>query len=130
MRGTRDGKVTYAAIAAACALVVAKLAYAGGGYLGVKVVDERLGRSPERSAVIEAVAPNSPAMLAGLTTGNVVAAADSNRILSAEELRSYISSKNPNDTIALVVIRDNGIQKITRKVTIKLTGGALAPGFF
>jgi S1-C subfamily serine protease len=37
--------------------------------------------------MVQAIAPNSPAMLAGLMAGDVVVAADNTRIRTAEELR-------------------------------------------
>jgi hypothetical protein len=58
-------------------LAVARLAGAGGGYIGVAVATEELGgKSCERGALVQAIAPNSPAMLAGLVAGDVVAAAE------------------------------------------------------
>jgi S1-C subfamily serine protease len=104
-----------------CGLVVATLADAGSGYLGVAVGSEKWGRDPaERGAVVQAVAPNSPAMLAGLMVGDLVIAADNIRIRSAEELRKYISSKYQKETVALVVMRDRGTAPRTSKINVTL----------
>ncbi len=111
-----------AALVVACGLGVATLADAGGGYIGIAVDYEARGggKSLERGAVVEAIAPNSPAMHAGLLVGDLIAAADYTRIRSAEELQRYISSKNPNETVALVVVCDKGLTHTTSKVLVTL----------
>ncbi len=115
------------ALIVACGLGVATLADAGGGYIGVAVASEERGggKSSERGAVVDAIAPNSPAMRAGLLVGDLIVAADYNRLRSAEELQRYISSKYPNETVALVVMRDKGITQAISKVQVTL---AAAPG--
>jgi S1-C subfamily serine protease len=111
------------ALIGACGIAVATLAGASGGYIGLAVGTEELGgKSSERGAMVQAIAPNSPAMLAGLMAGDVVVAADNTRIKTAEELRRYISSKYPKETVAFVVLRDKGTTRTVSKVNITLTG--------
>ncbi len=120
-------RASVVALVGACGLVVATLADAGCGYLGVAVVSEELGgKSSERGAAVQTIAPNSPARLAGLMAGDLVVAADYTRIRSAEELQRYISSKHPNETVALVVIRDKRTGVTTSKVSVTLTGAPAA----
>jgi membrane-associated protease RseP (regulator of RpoE activity) len=110
------------ALVGAFGLAIATLVGAGGGYIGVAVGTEELGgKSSERGVVVQAIAPNSPAMLAGLMSGDVVVAADNTRIRSADELRRYISSKYPKEIVALVVIRDRGTARTVSKVNVTLT---------
>jgi len=123
-----------AVCAAVSAIAVASIAYASNGYLGVALGDLPTGFAG-RGAVVQAIAPNSPAQHAGLSARDIVVAADGSAIGSAAQLRKYVVSKNPNDPLTLDVMRWNGMSwaRQTINVTLAATPGsassAAAPDF-
>jgi len=118
VRRTRAWLFALAVVGASVNAVVG----AGGGYIGITASDQRMAiDSPVRAVRVDAVAPGSPAALADLTSGDVIAAVDFTGIRSTEELRNYLASKGPHETVVLTVIQDDGTRTVTRKIAITLT---------
>jgi hypothetical protein len=111
-------------VIAACAIAVASIADASNGYLGVALTDLPAGFAG-RGALVQTVAPNSPAQRAGFAAKDIVVAADGNAIGSAAQLRKYVGSKTPNEEISLNVMRWNGTRWAPQTIDVTL---AAAPG--
>jgi len=79
------------------------------GFLGIVLEDmtaglkNQIGYSGSSGVAIIQVEGSSPADQAGLQPGDVVVSADGRTFTSSAELRSYIGSKKPGDTIRLDV---------------------------
>jgi hypothetical protein len=61
-----------------------------------------------RGIWVRAIAPGSPAQLAGLQANDIVVMVDSNRVSDPSAMQNYVDSKNPGDTLTLDVMRWNG----------------------
>lgn len=75
------------------------------GFLGVRVIDPTDGRA---GALIDQVAPGSPAENAGLKPGDLLIAINGKSIDRATTLTRIVSSMAPNETAHLSVIRAGG----------------------
>jgi M6 family metalloprotease-like protein len=78
----------------------AQAAIGQSGYLGVNVTPDARGR-----LTIEGVDPVSPAARAGLQPGDVLARLAGRPVKSATELREWLQSKSPGETVKLSVER-------------------------
>ncbi|CAM3895481.1 serine protease [Flavobacterium branchiophilum] len=67
---------------------------------------KELGIKASQGFYIKKVTQNSGAEKAGLTKGDVIIKLDSQNINSFAELSGYISTKRPNDTVQVTVIRN------------------------
>src|SRR5690554_5041832 len=82
------------------------------GVLGVKggelnqTVAEELGLNRTQGFYIAEVTKGSGAEKAGLKKGDVIIRIDNQKVNSFAELTGYISTKRPNDTVNVYVIRD------------------------
>ena len=80
-------------------------------YLGVSVGDSQSGSG----AQIGAVRSGSPAVTAGLQTGDVITAIDGNPIADANALTAVVSSISP-DALQITVQRNGSTVKVTAKL--------------
>ncbi len=96
------------------------------GWLGVAAVDA-IDR-PSGGATVTAVAPNSPAVKAGLFAGDVIGAIDNRTLGGFGDLVASVRIRKPGDSFDLTVWRGGS----SRKVTVKLeppAGGDPATGW-
>ena len=83
------------------------------GFLGV-VVGEKLGKP-----IVEAIAPESPAEVAGLKEGDILTQVDSQKVGSPAEARDLLRSKLAGDKVKLNVMRRGSPVEVT--ATLKPT---------
>lgn len=107
---------------AALALAAAPALAAPGGYLGVYLVDEDKSKS---GALVEDVAPDSPAASAGLRKGDRVTSCNGAAIAHGKAFAGVLVAGSPGDGLELRVSRD-GWEKTVR-VTLAAREGARAP---
>jgi M6 family metalloprotease-like protein len=91
---------------------------APAGYLGI-VIGDRNGK-----AIVEAVAPDSPAEQSGLQEGDVVIKIAGQAISSAAVARDILRGKLAGDTVALTLVRGTKILEVT--TTLKAASKPLA----
>lgn len=85
-------------------------AVGASGYLGV-VIGDKAGR-----AVVEAVAPESPAEAAGLKEGDVVTGVGDEKVVGAAWLREALRGKVAGDAVTFTVSRDGVALKVSAKL--------------
>lgn len=68
---------------------------------------------------ISEIEPNSGAEKAGLLVGDIIKIIDNNKIAKPSDLTGYLSTKRPNNTIIVTVLRDGDLQKIAVKLSDK-----------
>ncbi|MGE0710941.1 MAG: PDZ domain-containing protein [Planctomycetota bacterium] len=90
-------------LAAAAILFLSNPSFADPGYLGVYLTDES---ESTQGAVIEDVAPGSPAAKAGVRRGDVVVTVDGQEIKSSSQLIPVLTGSQPHQKLALVILRD------------------------
>lgn len=81
------------------------------------------------AVVVAEVAAGGPAEKAGVKTGDIITAVDSQKLTTFDSLKNYISSRKPGDSVALSVRRvksDNS--KETEELTITAVLGASDDG--
>jgi len=76
--------------------------------------------APSQGALIAAVAPGSAAAQAGLRPQDLIVQADSQPILAASDLTSYVATRRAGDRITLTVMRWNGASPGRIQVTATL----------
>jgi serine protease Do len=108
--GGHDG-LGFAIPADQAKIVVPKLIRDGKvtrGWLGISGRDEPppFGVMPEKGAIIGEIHAGTPAATAGLRAGDRVVKIDGRDIASFEQLRTRIAEQEPNQKIALELIRD------------------------
>jgi serine protease Do len=108
--GGHDG-LGFAIPADQAKIVVPKLIRDGKitrGWLGISGRDEppAFGVMPEKGAVIGEIHDGTPAASAGLRAGDRVVKLDGKDIASFEQLRTRIAEQEPNQKVALELIRD------------------------
>jgi len=89
------------------------------GWLGVEVVDD-LSRTGG-GAYILAVAPGSPAEVAGLVPGDVVTTMAGSRITDQADVTALVSRRRPGDPLSVVGWR--GAERLRRDATLSERGG-------
>ena len=88
------------------------------GYLGIGVNEitpeaaDAFGLDSTDGALVMNVQPGLPADKAGLRNGDIIVGADGRSITSTRELIDYVSSKGPDATVDLEVLRGGERQKI------------------
>lgn len=68
---------------------------------------------------ISEIEPNSGAEKAGLLAGDIIKNIDNRRITKPSDLTGYLSTKRPNNTINVTVLRDGDLQTIAVKLSDK-----------
>jgi len=97
------------------------------GQLGVSVqpVTTDIARSlnlPEaRGVIVGEVQPNSAASRAGLKTGDIITALNSEPVNESNELRNRVANTQPGTEITLTIRREGGEQQI-RATLAELSG--------
>jgi len=92
------------------------------GYIGVKLrtVDADLQRSLRLSAssgaMVQDVAPGSPAERAGVRAYDVITAVDGARVASDDELIESVAQRRPGTSAALTVLRDGRMMTLPVKL--------------
>ncbi|SVE34052.1 uncharacterized protein METZ01_LOCUS486906, partial [marine metagenome] len=84
-----------------------------------KDVAETLGLEVEKGVLIQEVAPNSAAKIAGLQVGNVIVRIDDQEINKSTELANAIRLKRSGESVALTILRDN------KEISVTATLGEL-----
>lgn len=74
-------------------------------YLGITGEDDR------RGAKLKNVLEDGPADKAGLKAGDIIAAADEQKVKTYDDLLDYMATKNPDDTVKLTVLREKEDEK-------------------
>ena len=108
------------ALALAAALLLPLPAFAGG-YLGVYMTEDR---PQQGGALVEEVAPNSPAAQAGLRKGDMIVACNGAKTPTTKAFITHLTKANGGDTLELRVERD-GWGKTVR-ITLGQRPGASA----
>ena len=91
-------------------------------YLGVSLLDltsqlgDYFGLDKGRGALIAEVRDDSPAEEAGLKAGDVIVSIDKDKIFDSEEVRDFISEKEPGDKVEVTVVRDKKERKFSVEV--------------
>lgn len=89
------------------------------GYLGVQLVEmtpelrEHFGVSRDAGVLVGAVEKDSPAAKAGVLVGDIVTAADGDRVDSARDLSRAVRHKKAGETVKLDVSRDRAKKQLT-----------------
>jgi len=92
------------------------------GYLGIGVNEitpeaaDAFGLSSTDGALVMNVQPGLPADKAGLRNGDIIVGADDVTITTTRELIDYVSSKGPDTTVQLEILRDGERQQIAVKL--------------
>lgn len=90
-----------------------------GGYLGVRLIEitpelrEHFGVSREAGVLVGGVEKDSPAARAGVQVGDIVTAADGDRIDSARDLSRAVRRKKAGETVKLDLSRDRAKKQLT-----------------
>lgn len=105
--------------------VVAQLKDSGRverGLLGVQIqpmskeIADSLSLNSEKGALVAMVQPDSPALAAGVKSGDVIVSVDGKKIESVKELTRMISAIKPGTSVKLGVWRDGKDMSLTAKV--------------
>jgi S1-C subfamily serine protease len=110
------------ALAALAALLLPAPALAADGYLGVYMTEDR---PQQGGALVEEVAPNSPAAQAGLRKGDVVVSCNGKETATTRAFVSHLIEASPGDTLQLRVERDGWRKSLS--ITLGSRPGASAP---
>ncbi|MDP6635757.1 MAG: Do family serine endopeptidase [Phycisphaerae bacterium] len=92
------------------------------GYIGVHIqdVDEKLAKSfklPNADGVLVAgVAPRGPARKAGMETGDFIVNVGQKRTKNVNELRNYIASLRPGESVKVKLYREGKVKAVTLKI--------------
>jgi serine protease Do len=92
------------------------------GYIGVHIqdVDEKLAKSfdlPNADGVLVAgVAPSGPARDAGMKTGDFIVNVGKRRTKNLNELRNYVASLSPGQTVKVKLYRDGKLKTVDLKI--------------
>jgi S1-C subfamily serine protease len=76
----------------------------------------------DAGAYVQSVTPGGAADLAGIRDGDLIVDVDGTAIRSFDELRGFISSHSPGETVTVTVIRDG------ERIEIEVTLGTLSTG--
>lgn len=98
------------------------------GYLGIgmqpvafpEAARQSAGISAERGLLVVAVAPGSPAELAGILLGDIIVAAEGSAIQNIQSLQPFLDSENVGKAIAFEVVRGGQLAKVSVTVGEKL----------
>jgi len=102
------------------------------GYVGIGIQDltpglaDSFGLSAQGGALISDVQPESPAMKAGLKSGDVVTAVDGQPIASASRLSLSVAETPPGSTLSLDILRNGAPQKVSVTTIVKPSGDRTA----
>ncbi len=89
------------------------------GWLGVQIqpvtaeISESLGLDIKEGAIVTSPQDGSPAALAGIEAGDVIAAVDDKTVKSPKELARIIADYEPNSKISLKIWRDGNDQDVS-----------------
>ena len=92
------------------------------GWLGVQIqpvnkdIASSLGLESDQGALVTEPQPGSPAALAGLKSGDVIAAIDNDAIKDARTLARKVAAIAPGTDVTLSVFRDGKAEKIAVKI--------------
>jgi serine protease Do len=92
------------------------------GYLGVELQDlneelaEKLGAETLEGAIVARVAPNAPALKAGLQSGDIIVEWDGQPIHDATELSMLVGKTPVGKTVTLKILREGKPQDVTIQV--------------
>lgn len=92
------------------------------GYIGVQIqqvtpeIADSLGLKSAAGALVSQVQPNTPAVAAGLKSGDVITAVNGAKIDTAHELSRKIAAFGPEANVALSVLRNGAEQTINLKL--------------
>ena len=90
----------------------------GTGWIGIRLV----GLTAPETVVIDGVAPDSPAALAGISVGDTIVAIDGASVSAVAEVRAALAGSLPGDTVVLTLLSADGNE---RDVSVVL--GVAAP---
>lgn len=91
-------------------------------YLGVFVYDKEIVKyadskiSISQGLYVTNVTKKSPAETAGLSKGDIIISIDGVSLNKVTDLRSYIYTKEPGDTVSMIVNRNNNIENVKVKL--------------
>jgi len=81
-----------------------------------------------RGVIVSHVAPNSPALFAGLQTGDVIRRFGETRIRDVKQFQSLILGAQPGQRVQLTVFRNGGLQAVAMSLNRKpVTAAATVP---
>ena len=79
----------------------------------------RLDLKDTQGYYISEIEPNSGAEKAGLLTGDIIKKIDNTKITKSSDLTGYLSTKRPDNTINVTVLRDGDLKTIAVKLSDK-----------
>jgi len=94
----------------------------GGGYLGVQLTEltpelrTHFGVGEDEGVMISKIVDDSPAQRAGLEVGDIVTAADSERVGSGHGLARLIRGKEDGESVLLEVWRDGSVLQLSAAI--------------
>ena len=89
------------------------------GYLGVRLIEmtpelrEHFGVSRDAGVLVGGIEKDSPAAKAGVLVGDIVTAADGDRVDSARDLSRAVRRKKAGETVKLDLSRDRAKKQVT-----------------
>ncbi len=92
------------------------------GYIGVQIqavtpeIADSLGLKSTEGALVAQVQPNTPAVAAGLQSGDVITALDGAKVESPHELSRKIAALGPNAEVDLTILRNGANKDIKLKL--------------
>ena len=103
--------------------------FEGGGYIGVRPIEmtpdlrAHFGAPREAGVLIGTVEKDSPAAKAGLQVGDIVTAADGQKIERRRDLVRAVRRKKEGDTVKVDIVRDRAAKTLTVSVAEREDGG-------
>jgi serine protease Do len=93
------------------------------GYLGIDISNldyeqaQAFGLDAAEGALVGNVRPDAPAADAGIRHGDIILSVDGRKVKTTRDLIDYVSSKGPNATVTLEVLRDG--KRSNRQVKLR-----------
>ena len=103
--------------------------FEGGGYIGVRPIEmtpdlrAHFGAPREAGVLVGTVETDSPAAKAGLQVGDIVTAADGQKIERRRDLVRAIRRKKEGDTVQIDIVRDRATKTLSVAVAEREDGG-------
>jgi membrane-associated protease RseP (regulator of RpoE activity) len=112
--------------------------FQGSGYIGIRPIEmtpdlrAHFGAPREAGVLVGTVEPDSPAAKAGLQVGDIVTAADGQKVERRRDLVRAIRHKKDGDTVQIDIVRDRAAKTLRVSVAERENGGMrigeLGPG--
>ena len=101
------------------------------GWLGVQIqpvtteIAESLGLDTAKGAIVSEVTEGSPALAAGLKTGDTILKVDGKDVVDARDLARKVAQLAPDKSVDVTIIRDGKTMDVAVKIGIMPGGGKI-----